>query len=191
MKPAVRCTTLALCGLAALGLAVSAMAQSGANVAAGMPQFRDARTGKVWTPQFNEQDVNPNPNPNAYVNRAFDPRSQGGAVEGVVVQRPRANLMGTVPVTAGPNVPIVTLDAPSLQAVPGRHWLTVLYVTNNSASIIDVVVGCQFTNGVQKVQDTRVIVPPAGPGERLGVAVRGPPTELFVDSVTCRVMTPT
>jgi hypothetical protein len=190
VKPAVRCSILALCGLAALGLAVSAMAQSGANVAAGMPEFRDSRTGKVWTPQFNRQDVNPDPNPNATVNRAFDPRRQDAAIEGVVVQRPRANLMGLVPITAGPTVPIVTIDAPSLQAVPTEHWLTVLYVTNNSANIVDVVVGCLFTNLGQKVQDTRVVIPPAGPGERLGVAVRGPPTDLFVDAVTCRVMTP-
>ena len=186
MKPTVRCSTLALCSLAAMVLAVSALAQSNSN-----PQFRDARTGKVWTPQFNEQDVNPDPNPNAYVNRAFDPRGQSAVVEGVVVQHPRANLMGVIPITAGPNVPIVTIDAPSLQAIPGRHWMTVVYVSNNSANTVDIVVGCQFTNHGQKVQDTRIIVPPAGPGERLGVAVRGPQTELFVDAVLCRVMTPT
>jgi hypothetical protein len=184
MKPANRICSLAVYGLAVLGMAASAMAQSGANVAAGvnqpgLPQFRDAITGRVWTPDI----VNDN--------RAFDPRSQAAIAEGVVVQRPRANLLGTIPITAGPNVPLVTIDAPSLQAVPGRAWLTILYVSNNSASTVDVVVGCLFTNHGQKVEDTRVIIPPAGPGERLGVGVRGPPTDIFVDQVTCRVMAPT
>jgi hypothetical protein len=177
---------LAAGGLLACGLAASAMAQ---NVAAGVPQFTDSRTGKVWTPDV-EVPGQPT-DPGAYVNRAFDPRSQSGIVEGVVVQHPRATLMGTVPITAGPTVPIVVLDAPSLQAIPGRHWLAVLYVTNNSGGTIDAVVACDFTNNGQMVQSTRVMVPPAGPGERLGMAVRGPATELFVDRATCRVITPT
>ena len=124
------------------------------------------------------------------VDNAFDPRSQIAMVPGVVVQRPRANLMGVVPITAGPTVPLITLDAPSLQAIPGQHWLAILYVTNNSANTVDAVVDCRFANGGQKVQDARVLVPPAGPGERLGVPVRGPRTDLFVDRVTCQLRSP-
>jgi hypothetical protein len=159
------------------------------NIAAGVPRFTDTRTGKVWSPDV-EVPGQPT-DPGAYVNRAFDPRGQSGLVEGVVVQHPRANLMGTVPITAGPTVPIVALDAPSLEAIPAKSWLAVLYVTNNSANTIDVVVGCEFTNGGQKVQSTRVIVPPAGPGERRGGAVRGPATDPPVDRVTCHVLAPT
>ena len=51
-------------------------------------------------------------------------------------------------------------------------------------------VGCTFTNGGAKVMAARVMVAPAGPGERLGMAVRGPETQLFVDRVVCEVMTP-
>jgi hypothetical protein len=182
MTSAVRFTTMALSSLAALGLAAAAVAQSGANVASSsMPEVRDSRTGK---------DVNPDPNPNAYVNRAFDPRDQGATVRGVIVQHPRANLMGSVPIAAGPSVPIVTIDAPSLQAIPGQRWLTVLYVSNNSAATVEAMVGCTFTNNDQKVEDVRVMVPPAGPGERLGVPVRGPRTDIFVDRVTCNVLAP-
>jgi len=181
MKPFPRIVTLAALAGAAGMLALSAMAQ--------VPEFRDSRTGRVWTPELGEV-ANPDGSAKTHVDRAFDPRSQTARVEGVVVQRPRANLMGTVPITAGPSMPIVSLDAPTLQAIPGQHWLTVLYVTNNSASTVDVVVGCTFTNQGQRVMETRVIVPPAGPGERLGVPVRGPITDLFADRVLCMVMSP-
>ncbi|MDP3241181.1 MAG: hypothetical protein Q8M69_12205, partial [Reyranella sp.] len=108
----------------------------------------------------------------------------------IVVQRPRGNLMGTVPITAGPTVPAVVIDSPWLQAVPQQTWLSVLYVTNNSANVVDPVVGCMFTNGGRPVQDTRIVLSPAGPGERWGVPVYGPPVSTFVDRVTCRLLSP-
>jgi hypothetical protein len=179
MKPFSRFSVLALTGLVGFGLAGTALAQ----------EFRDSRTGTVWTPHLIEGDL-AEANPDARVNRAFDPRAQGAVVPGIVTQHPQAKLMGTVPFTAGPSVPIVDVDAPSLQPIPARHWLAVLYVTNNSAGTVNVVLDCHFTNGGAKVEDTRVIVPPAGPGERLGIPVRGPQTDLFVDRVTCGVVTP-
>ena len=174
-----RFSVLALAGLVGLGLAGTALAQ----------EFRDSRTGKTWTPDLIEESAAVS-NPDAPVNRAFDPRAQGAMVPGITTQRPQAKLMGTVPFTAGPSVPIVDVDAPSLQPIPTKHWLAILYVTNNSAGTVNVVLDCHFTNGGAKVQDTRVIVPPAGPGERLGIPVRGPQTDLFVDRVACGVVTP-
>jgi len=174
---------LATAGVAAIALmAASALAQT---------QFRDDKTGKVWTLDNVSQDYKAGPaTPASPRDRAFDPNAQRVIVEGVAVQRPRANLMGVVPVTAGPSVPIVTIDGASLQAVPGERWLAVLYVTNNSANVVETVVGCTFTNAGRKVEDTRAIIPAAGPGERLGLAVYGPPVSLFVDQATCRVMSP-
>ena len=182
MKPATRIATAAAASTLALVLAVSALAQT-------TGQFRDERTGKVWTPETVSQDNKLAP-PTSERDKAFDPRSQMAVVEGVTVQRPRSNLMGVLPVTAGPSVPIATLDGASLQAVPGERWLTVIYITNNSADVINSVVGCTFTNAGRKVEDTRVIIPPAGPGERLGVPVYGPRVDLFVDQVACRIMSP-
>lgn len=182
MKRATRVATAAAAGTLALVLAASALAQT-------TGQFRDERTGKVWTPETVSQDNKLAP-PTSERDKAFDPRSQVAVVEGVTVQRPRANLMGVLPITAGPSVPIATLDGASLQAVPGERWLTVIYITNNSANVVDSVVGCTFTNAGRKVEDTRVIVPPAGPGERLGVPVYGPRVDLFVDQVLCRIMSP-
>ena len=182
MKRATRLATVVAAGTLALVLAASALAQT-------TGQFRDDRTGKVWTPETVSQDHNLAP-PTSERDKAFDPRSQMAVVEGVTVQRPRATLMGVLPITAGPSVPIVTLDGASLQAVPGERWLTVIYITNNSANVVDSVVGCTFTNAGRKVEDTRVIVPPAGPGERLGLPVYGPRVDLFVDQATCRIITP-
>jgi hypothetical protein len=176
-------TKLAICAGALVAVTATALAQP-------MPEMRDARTGKVWTPEMSPEQQEAMVNPNAPVNQAFDPTRQAATVRGTVLQRPRAQLMGTVPMLAGPTVPVVTLDLPSLQALPGRHWLSVLYVTNNSTRTVDIVVGCRFTNGGRPVEDTQVIIPPAGPGERLGVPVRGPLTDIFVDQVQCNVMSP-
>jgi hypothetical protein len=98
--------------------------------------------------------------------------------------------MGTVPITAGPTVPVMVIDSPWLQAVPQQNWLSVLYVTNNSANVVEGVVGCTFTNGGRPVQDTRVVLQPSGPGERWGFPVYGPPVTTFVDRVTCRLLSP-
>jgi hypothetical protein len=159
----------------------------------GTAQFRDEKTGKIWTPENVSKDAQTPQQqaakPVTPADKAFDPNSQNVPVS-VVTQRPHANLMGKVPTTAGPTVPIVTIDGPSLQAVPNQTWLTVLYVTNNSANVIEPVIGCTFTNGGRPVQDTRVIVPPVGGGERWGVPVYGPRVEIFVDRVTCRVLSP-
>jgi len=174
---------------AAMILAGSAIAQSTAN---GIPQFRDAKTGKIWTPENVSKDnqLRPANEPSTPADRAFDPRAQIASVPGVGLQRPPAQLMGTVPITAGPTVPIATLESPSLQAIPGERWVAALYVNNNSAAAINAEIGCTFTNGGNAVQETRVIVPTAGPGQRLGLPVYGPRTDIFVDRVLCRLMAP-
>jgi hypothetical protein len=195
MKPAIRFATALGC-FTAMAVAASSMAQT-AGVEAGVTangtaQFRDAKTGKVWTPQNVSRDnkLEPANQPSTPADKAFDPQAQVAWVDGVSVQRPPANLMGIVPITAGPNVPIVTIDGPSLQAIPGGRWMTVLYVSNNSAAEASPEVGCTFTNGGRAVQETRVIVATAGPGQRLGVPVYGPRTDIFVDRVLCRVLVP-
>ena len=196
-------TRVAVLGGLALAVAGPALAQApvapapgtvGAGVSVnGVTQFKDERTGKVWTPENVSKD-NQTPQQQAAArstsaDKAFDPNSQSVGTQ-VVVQRPRGNLMGTVPITAGPTVPAVVIDSPWLQAVPQQNWLSVLYVTNNSANVVDPVVGCTFTNGGRPVQDTRIVLSPAGPGERWGVPVYGPPVSTFVDRVTCRLLSP-
>ena len=172
-------------GAALLVMATAAMAQT-------QTQFRDAKTGKIWTPENVSKDaqLRPTNEPSTPADKAFDPHAQIATATGVTVQRPSATVMGSVPITAGPNVPIVAIDSPTLQAIPGDRWVAPLYVTNNSAGIVDAQVGCTFTTGGNAVQETRVIVPAAAGGQRLAVAAYGPRTEVFVDRVLCRVLTP-
>lgn len=160
--------------------------------AAGQPQFRDERTGQIWTPDNVSQDNRPGANnqPRTEADRAFDPSAQVATANGIEVQRPTATLLGTVPITAGPTVPIAVLESPSLQVVPGGRWIAPLYVTNNSGGDINAQVGCTFTNGGRSVQETRVVIPTARAGQRLATAVYGPRAEIFVDRVLCRLLTP-
>lgn len=185
-----RVAALSLCAAAGIGFAASAIAQNTAASPGSPGQLTDTRTGKVWTPAWESEDAHQPTDPSHPVNREFNPRSQTASVPGIIEQHPRANLMGTVAMTAGPSVPIMTLDAPSLQAVPTKQWIAILYVTNNSANSIDPIIDCHFTNHGQKVESVRAIVPPAGPGERLGFAVRGPRVDTFVDKVTCLPVAP-
>ncbi len=50
-------------------------------MAQDLPQFRDSRTGKVWSPEIVNEEASAPTSPNAYVNRAFDPRAQNVMVE--------------------------------------------------------------------------------------------------------------
>jgi hypothetical protein len=190
MTPNFLAATTACC-LAIAGFALPLGAQNMAASPGIAGQLTDTRTGKVWTPAWDAEEARQPTDPSNPVNRAFDPRGQTASIPGMVEQHPRAALMGTVPITAGPSVPIMALDTPSLKAVPAHRWVAVLYVTNNSGSPIDPIVDCHFTNHDQKVESIRVMVPTAGPGERLGFVVRGPRVDLFVDKVTCLPMAPT
>lgn len=195
-----RFPSIALGSLAAMAVAVPALAQSvaiQADVNAnGQGQLRDSRTGTVWTPGVvdnrlsKDNRLEPPNQPPTSADAAFDPRSQIATAEPLTVQRPNATLIGAVPITAGPTVPLVTVDGASLQAIPGDRWLTVLYVNNNSAAAVDSQIGCTFTNGDKPVQEARIVIPTTAAGSRVGVPVYGPRTDVFVDRVLCRVLAP-
>jgi hypothetical protein len=169
--------------VAALTVASSALAQA---------QFRDEKTGKIWTPEnvSKESQLRPSNEPVTPADRAFDPNAQIATATGVVIQRPVANLVGVVPITAGPTVPLLTIETPQLQAVPGDRWVAPIYLTNNSGGDINAQLGCTFANGSRPVQESRIVVPTAGPGQRLAFVAYGPRTDIFVDRVGCRVLTP-
>jgi hypothetical protein len=155
--------------------------------------FRDPKTGQIWTPDNVSKESRP-PNwpsgPVTPADRAFDPNAQIAAIPGVVVQRPAATLVSGVPITAGPTVPIATLESGTLVAIPSDHWRTTLYVANNSAGMAYPEINCRFMNADRVVQDTHIVVPAVGPGQRVSVPVQGPRTDLFVDRVPCRLLAP-
>ncbi|MPZ35939.1 MAG: hypothetical protein GEV13_34125, partial [Rhodospirillales bacterium] len=106
----------------------------------GAPEFRDPKTGQVWTPETVSQDGRPLTGPD---DKAFDPKAQTTPAM-VAEQRVRGRPVGTVPVTAGPSVPIVVMDNASLRAVPGMRWQAVMYLDNNSGNPVEPVIECRF-----------------------------------------------
>lgn len=153
----------------------------------GVPEFRDPKTGQVWTPENVGRGPVGKPTP---ADLAFDPVAQAVRIEGVVVQRPTFVPLGWAAPTAGPGTPLVTLDNASLRAVPARRWQVVLYVNNNSAGTLVPMIDCRFTNAGKLVEETRVLMPGIAAGVRGGLTIYGPKTDLFVDRATCRVVSP-
>src|SRR5512143_4048503 len=85
---------------ASLGVILASSGMAQAPAVTGQPQFRDPKTGQIWTPQH----VGGKSGPNTPQDRAFNPQGQAVAVQGVVTQTPTVTLMGSVPITAGPTV---------------------------------------------------------------------------------------
>lgn len=187
-----RLATTILAAFAGMLLAAAAWAQptrSTVDVAAsgGVPEFKDPKSGQVWTPLNVGQGPLANPTP---ADLAFDPLGQAVRLKGVVVQRPAITALGWSSPTAGPTVPLVTLDNAILRAVAGRRWQVVLYVNNNSTGTLAPMIDCRFTNSGKLVEETRVLLPAVGAGVRAGLVIHGPRTDLFVDRANCRVVSP-
>jgi len=121
---------------------------------------------------------------------AFNPAGQTVYVQGVTTQRPLIVPLSSVPITAGPTVPLVNLNDAKLSAVYGKRWQVVLHLQNNSAGEVVPVINCRFTNGDKPVQQTNALLPTIGPGVRVGMTINGPTTDLFVDRANCRVTSP-
>ena len=98
--------------------------------------------------------------------------------------------LASVPITAGPTVPIVNIGDATLSAIPGKRWQVVLYLQNNSANTVVPMLNCRFTNSGRLVEETHVLVPAVGAGLRVGMVVYGPKTDLFVDRANCGVKSP-
>src|ERR1700704_3666980 len=180
-----------LIGLIAVTVAQAALAQatrSSVDIAAstGAPEFKDPKTGQVWTPDTVGQDGRPLTGPD---DKAFNPSAQNVPLA-MIEQRVRGRPVGTVPVTAGPTVPIVVMDNASLRAVPGQGWQGGLSLRNNTGHPVEPVIECRFTNGGKTVLDTRAMVQQTAPGVRQGLVIYGPRTDVFVDRVSCQVTAP-
>jgi hypothetical protein len=178
-------------GLVVLTMTSAAFAQAQrsrveAAASSGAPEFRDPKTGQVWTPETVGQDGRPLTGPD---DKAFDPSAQSVPTK-AAEQRVRGRPVGTVPITAGPTVPIVAMDNASLRVVPGQRWQAVLYLDNNSANAVEPVIDCRFSNGNNLVMTTRALVQPTGAGVRQGLTVYGPRPNVVVDRVLCSVASP-
>ena len=98
--------------LAGMTLASAAFGQAPRNsldvaVSTGASEFKDPKTGQVWTPETVGQDGRPLTQPD---DKAFNPQAQNVPLQ-LVQQRVRGRPVGTVPITAGPTVPIVAMHS--------------------------------------------------------------------------------
>ncbi len=156
---------------------------------ADVPSFRDPKTGQVWTID-NVGRSGPPTGPLPPDDRAFDPNAQAAAVGQVYQQNAQVRVVGQVPVTAGPTVPLVEIDSPTLGVQPGGRWRVVMYLQNNSGSTFAPSLDCRFTNGGNPVMASYVLVAPVAGGTRVGLVFNGPRSDIFVDSVSCSVLSP-
>ena len=191
MHPVSHAGIALLFGLVAGLMSTAAPAQtprSSVDMPASPPlqEFRDPKTGQVWT----VNNVGLQSGPPTPQDLAFDPLGQVVYVQGVVTQRPQIVPLSTVPITAGPTVPIVNLGDATLSAIAGKRWQVVLYLQNNSANTVTPLLNCRFTNAGRLVEQTHVLVPAVGAGVRVGMVVYGPKTDLFVDRANCDVKSP-
>lgn len=152
----------------------------------GPQEFRDPKTGQIWTPE----NVGGKSGANTPQDRAFNPQGQVITSPGTVVQTPAVTVLGTVPITAGPTVPIAIIDGATLTAIPARSWQVVLYLNNNSAMPINPVIECRFTNAGNVVLTATANLPTVAGGQRVGLTIYGPATTLFVDRADCRLLSP-
>jgi hypothetical protein len=154
--------------------------------APGVPSFRDPKTGQVWTPN-NVGDGGP---PTTAADRAFNPSAQSVSIGQVYQQNAQVQVVGQVPITAGPTVPLVEIDNPSLSVQPGARWRVVMYLQNNSASTFAPSLDCRFTNAGNTVMASYVLIAPVAGGNRVGLVFSGPPSDVYVDNVSCSVLSP-
>ena len=178
-RPLHTLTLAAMLGLVAI--AASAQTTQGT----GPQEFRDPKTGKVWTPD--NVGTGKSTQPPTEADRAFDPTRQAAASTGSGVQAPSVRVIGSVPITAGPTVPIAVIDEAALKVIPQQRWQVTLHLNNNSGDTINPVVDCTFTNHGQVVESTRASLPPVNGGQRVGFVVYGPAANVFVDRAECRL----
>jgi hypothetical protein len=154
--------------------------------APGVPSFRDPKTGQVWTPD----NVGEGGPPTTAQDRAFNPNAQAAPLGQVYQQNARVRVVGQVPITAGPTVPLVDIDDPTLSVQAGGRWQVVMYLQNNSASTFAPSLDCRFTNAGNTVMASYVLIAPVAGGNRVGLVFSGPPSDVYVDNVSCRVLSP-
>jgi hypothetical protein len=127
--------------------------------------------------------------------RAFNPRdpSSGYRPPEAAMPRPQPQLRRTgrraVP-NYGQPMPLVSLSASNLTYGDSRYWQVTVTVTSNVARDLDTQVRCSFLNAGRSVGEAYLGPVLMAPGEQISTELVGPPTNTFVDSTSCRVVSP-
>ena len=125
--------------------------------------------------------------------RAFDPQaSTWRPPEGMAARpQPVVRRSGPRPVPpASRPMPLVSLTADNLTYGATRYWQVSIGITSNTARVVDTQVQCTFTNSGRPVDDVYFGPIPLQAGEQILTELIGPPTTAYIDSVSCKVLSP-
>jgi hypothetical protein len=125
--------------------------------------------------------------------RAFDPQSSTYRPPEVMSPKPQPAVRRTGPRSVPPAsrpMPLVSLTADNLTYGPTRYWQVSIGITSNTTRVVDTQVQCTFTNGGRPVEDVFFGPIPLQVGEQISTELVGPPTTAYIDSVSCKVLSP-
>jgi len=133
--------------------------------------------------------------PNSDPDAAFDSRGATSSYrppEGAMPKpQPPVRRTGPRPV---PNfstpVSLVTLSATNLTYGEARYWQVSIAITSNTARTLTTQIQCTFLNAGRPVGDAYFGPTDIAAGEQITTELIGPPTTVFVDSTSCRVLSP-
>jgi hypothetical protein len=86
--------------------------------------------------------------------------------------------------------PLVTLAANNLTYGEARYWQVSIIITSNTPRTLTTQVQCTFLNGGRPVGDAYFGPTDIAAGEQISTDLIGPATTVFVDSTSCRVLSP-
>ena len=85
---------------------------------------------------------------------------------------------------------LVTLAAANLTYNDARYWQVTITITSNTPRTLTTQIQCTFMNAGQPVGDAYFGPTDIAAGEQISTELVGPPTTAFVDSTSCRVLSP-
>jgi len=85
-------------------------------------------------------------------------------------------------------MPNFTLQASDLTYNRARYWQVTMTLTSNVGRTLDAQIQCTFLNGGRSVGDAYFGPTAVAAGEQIVTDMIGPPTTVYVDSTTCRLV---
>ena len=100
----------------------------------------------------------------------------------------RASIVGKAPRQFGTGRPCAVCGATLSRYNRSRYWQVTMTLTSNIGRALDAQVQCTFLNGGRSVGDAYFGPTLVAPGEQIVTDMIGPPTTVYVDSTTCRMV---
>ena len=125
--------------------------------------------------------------------RAFDPQASTYRPPEIMAAKPQPVVRRTGPRPIPPAsrpMPLISLTADNLTYGPTRYWQVSIGITSNTPRVVDTQIQCTFTNSGRAVEDVYFGPIPLQAGEQITTELVGPPTTAYIDSVSCKVLSP-